>query len=62
MGKRGVKLTEDQQQKNDAILFRLQEERDRLAEETREMQEQTRRKPVRKRKKPETTAVEESAE
>lgn len=62
MGKRGVKLTEDQKKKNDAILSRLEAERSRLAEETREMQEQTRRKPTRKRHKAPPTAVEEPAE
>jgi hypothetical protein len=62
MGKRGVKLTKDQQQRNDAILSRLEEERSRLAEETRAMQEQTKRKPNRKRKKPTATAVEEQSE
>lgn len=63
MVKRGVKLTEDQKKRNDAILSRLEEERSQLVEETRAMQEQTGRKANRRRTKGTKTAViEESPE
>jgi hypothetical protein len=62
MVKRKIKLTDEQKNKNEEILSRLQEERSRLAEETRAMQEQTKRKPGRKRKKQTKTAVEEQPE
>jgi hypothetical protein len=58
MGKRGVKLTEEQKKINEAILSRLEAERSQLVEETRAMQEQTGRKPTGKKKRSRaTTAV-----
>jgi hypothetical protein len=60
MAKRKVELTDEQKQKNLAILQRLEEERRRLVEETRALQEQTKRKPGRKKKKnPATSPAEE---
>lgn len=51
MSKRKIELSNEQQQKNDEILSRLEIERRTLVEETRAMQENTKRKPGRKRKK-----------
>lgn len=50
MAKRKVELTEEQKQQNEAILARLEADRQRLVEETRALQLQTKRKPGRKRK------------
>jgi len=50
MAKRKVELTEEQKQKNDEILARLEADRERLVEETRALQQRTKRKPGRKRK------------
>jgi hypothetical protein len=62
MAKRKIKLSDEQKDKNEEILSRLQEERSRLAEETRALQEQTKRKPGRNRKKQERKTVEEQSE
>lgn len=53
MSKRKIELSNEQQQKNDEILSRLEIERRTLVEETRAMQENTKRKPGRKRKREE---------
>lgn len=62
MGKGKIALSNEQQQKNDEILSRLEKERDRLVAETRALQEETRRKPGRKRRHRQATAVEEQTE
>jgi hypothetical protein len=49
MAKRKVKLTDDQAQKNDLILARIEAERNRLFEETRALQRQFRRNMKRQR-------------
>ena len=49
MAKRKVKLTDDQAQKNDMILARIEAERNRLFEETRALQRQFRRNMKRQR-------------
>lgn len=59
MARRKVELTDEQKQKNNAILDRLEEERRRLIEETRALQEQTKRKPGRKKKNHPTSPAEE---
>jgi hypothetical protein len=50
MARRKVELTDEQKRKNDEILARLEDERQRLIEETRALQQKTKRKPGRKRK------------
>ncbi len=50
MAKRKVELTDEQKLNNEAILARLDAERELLVEETRALQEQSRRKPGRKKK------------
>jgi ribosomal 50S subunit-associated protein YjgA (DUF615 family) len=62
MGKGKIRLSNEQQEKNEAILSRLEEERDRLIAETRALQEETRRKPGRKRQRDTKTAVKEPVE
>lgn len=59
MARKKVKLTDEQKEKNNAILDRLEEERQRLVEETRALQEQTKRKPGRKKKNQSTSTAEE---
>lgn len=49
MAKRKIKLTDDQAQKNDLILARIEAERNRLFEETRALQRQFRRNMKRQR-------------
>ena len=51
MAKRKVELTNDQVDRNDYILARIDAERDRLFEETRALQQQFRRNIKRKRSK-----------
>jgi hypothetical protein len=51
MAKREVKLTEEQKNRNDAILARIEAERARLFSETRALQQQFRRNIKRKRSK-----------
>jgi len=48
MRKRKVELTDEQRNKNDMILARIEAERDRLFEETRALQQQFRRNIKRK--------------
>ena len=59
MARRKVELTDEQKDKNDAILDRLEEERQRLVEETRALQEQTKRKPGLKKKNQHASSREE---
>ena len=51
MAKRKVELTDEQKQRNQLILARIEAERDRLFEETRALQQQFRRNIKRKRSK-----------
>jgi hypothetical protein len=56
MAKRKIKLTEEQNRKNDLILARIEAERNRLYEETRALQRQFRRNMKRQRSGSQATA------
>jgi len=62
MAKRKVELTDDQREKNELILARIESEKARLFEETRALQQQFRRNIKRKRAKGHSVSGFEEAE